>query len=353
MLLNFVAIIVVVFWINDVNAQKESVGIGDQFTIKVTRSGIQNSSTKIPIQIGTNVNATASVGTQLSYPTSYQPIYADSSNVITLQTDKHLYKPTDSVKVGGAIWSGLIATVGGINTVSIQVRDNNDNAIYTGKSHINSDGSYSSDFQLPPDVRNGWFTLEAKADVNQDVLNTLTLKLQAGLDTMTKFVVMSPNVWPIKAEGEDFQVNIASISNVTNVNFDEQAKKISFIVTGDSGTEGVADVTIPKSLLSGDFTFIMDGQPIPPNNILVSDTQESTTFEINYHHSSHEIDIIGTNAVPEFPFSTLALGAAIFSILVFNLFANRIKRNTYWLGCNIIFPSKNFLFYLRHYQNYR
>lgn len=332
-----VGIISIVLIMPQVNAQQERLGVGDQVTVTVTRGGNHTSSTIIqpPNQTVTNSNGTfgaqpaqvaSNTGSSISYNASYQNILADSSNTITVQTDRHLYKPGDSIKVTGTIWPILISTVGGIDTVSVEVRDVSDNLIYSGKSPLDTNGIYSADFQLPSDEKNGWFLLETKADVNQDVLNSLTLKMRAGFDAITKFVVISPTAWPIKADGNDFAVSIASNSDVSNINFDSQAKKISFTVTGETGTEGVADITIPKSLLGGSLTVMMDGQPVSQNDVIETDTQDSTILEINYHHSSHEIEIAGTNAVPEFPLSTFTLVVALSSILITNLFSNRIRR---------------------------
>jgi protein involved in polysaccharide export with SLBB domain len=330
-----VGIISVVLILPQANAQQERLGVGDQVTVTVTRGGNQTSSTATqpPNQTVTNSNGTVGAqptqvasNTASSYNTSYQNILADSSNTITVQTDKHLYKPGDSIKVSGTIWPTLISTVGGIDTVSVEARDINDSVIYSGKFPLDTNGSYSADFQLPSDEKNGWFLLETKADVNQDVLNSLTLKMRAGFDAITKFAVISPTAWPIKTDGKDFVVSIASNSDVSNVNFDSQAKKISFTVTGDPGTEGIVDITIPKSLLGGSLTVMMDGQLVSQNDVIETDTQDSTILEINYHHSSHEIEIAGTNAVPEFPLSTFTLVVALSSILITSPFSNRIRR---------------------------
>src|SRR5437667_1934220 len=243
-------------------------------------------------------------------------VYAGSDNTLAVQTQRHLYKPGDAVSIEGIIWSGLSASVGGINTVSVQVTDDGGNEIYTEKEQVNN-GEYSGSFELPTDAKKGAYTIHAKADVNAEVLSTLTLKMQAGLDSTTEFIVENPTAWAIKAGGHDFDVNITSDSDVTDVKFDEQAKKLSFGVQGETGTTGVTDITIPKSLLSGDLTVMIDGQVMSQNDVIeTADTQDDTTLEINYHHSSHVIDVVGTNAAPEFPVSTVIITVAVGYVII-------------------------------------
>jgi len=71
---------------------------------------------------------------------------------------------------------------------------------------------------------------------------------------------------------------------------------------------------------------MIDGQMISQDNVIeTADTQDETTLEINYHHSTHIIDVTGTNAVPEFPISIIVLTVAIASIFVASLInKNRI-----------------------------
>lgn len=263
------------------------------------------------------------------YKTKYEKHLASSDDSFTIQSEKHLYKPGEEVKLEGTIWSGLISTVGGINTVSIQVADNNDTTVYSGQNQVDSNGEYSADFTLPSDAKQGAYTISAKADVNANVLSTLTLQTQASLTSSAKFVVVSQNAFAVKAEDKDFEVDVATNSTVSDLKFDEQAKKVSFTVSGDSGTKGVSDVTIPKSLLNGNFTVMIDGQVMSPDDIVVtSDTQDQTTLELNYHHSTHEIDIVGTNAVPEFPVSALAMTLAMTSAIIAATFGARFFKRT-------------------------
>ena len=252
------------------------------------------------------------------FKSSYEKIYADSDNSFTIQTSRHLYKPGDQVEIDGTIWSGLMANVGNISTVSIEVQDNGGNVVYNGTSQVNSGGQYSATFQLPSDAKNGAYDVNVKANVSADILSTVSAKIQASLSQDGKFVVVSPNAWAVKAEGKDFGVNIATnSSSVNNFNFDEQHKKLSFTVQGETGTKGVLDIDIPKPLLSGNMTVMMDGQVMSQSDIIETDAQDHTTLEINYHHSTHQIDIIGTNAVPEFPLAIPVFLASIVSLIAF------------------------------------
>jgi hypothetical protein len=80
-------------------------------------------------------------------------------------------------------------------------------------------------------------------------------------------------------------------------------------VSGPSGTIGYTNVVIAKSLLNGSPAVLIDDGFTPV--LALSLTSNSTHYFIafTYHHSTHQITIGGSNAVPEFPISTLPLMA--------------------------------------------
>ena len=257
-----------------------------------------------------------------NYKMSYEKMNADSNNSFTVDAGHHIYKPGDQVSIEGSIWTNLMQTVGGISSVSIEVTDNVGTVVYSGTGQVNSNGDYSTEFQLPSDAKNGAYEINVKSDTSADVLNTLSLKTQSSLQSSTKFVVVSPNAFAIKAEGKDFDVQIASnSSSVTNMKFDEQGKKLSFTVQGETGTKGVTEIKIPKSLLSGNLNVMIDGQAMSQSDVIEkADTNDEVTLELNYHHSTHQIDIVGTNAVPEFSsLVSLVLVASILSVIVLSM----------------------------------
>ena len=268
-----------------------------------------------------------------SYKTSYQKVNADLHNSLTVETNHHLYKPGENVVIQGDISSQLSAAVSGANVLTIQAMDNNGNVVSNQTSQANSDGSYSSSFTLSGDAKQGAYTVTSILNVRTDLLGAFSADWKAQLQGSARFVVVSPTTFSVKAQGDggqekDFAVNIASNSTVSNLQFDQSAKQVSFNVDGQTGTQGVTQVTIPKGMLSGDMQLMIDGSAAADNDVMVSsDTQAETTFEINYHHSSHVITISGTNVVPEFPMTTaLVMAGAIGSVVIFATRARFLHR---------------------------
>ncbi|MBI1827970.1 MAG: hypothetical protein HY222_04520 [Thaumarchaeota archaeon] len=332
-------------------AQKEQVGLNADASAKINLGKTEmssNSTTQANASAGNSEenkgksnenyqsqeNAQSHTNAQAeyheNYKSSYEKMSVDSENSFTVETDKHLYKPGDDVKIEGSIWSGLITDLGGANQISIQVLDNNGTIVNDGKVQVNGDGQYSTEFTLPNNAKNGAYTINVKIDLSADLVGSLTLKAQGNLQSSAKFVVVSPNAFAVKAEGKDFDVKLASNSNVTNLQFDAQAKKIFFTVSGETGTKGTTDITIPKSLLSGNISVMIDGQIMSQADVIeTANTQDETTLEINYHHSTHTIEIVGTNAVPEFPTTVLVMAAAVGLLVIFASTRQPILKSLY------------------------
>ncbi|MBX5321403.1 MAG: S8 family serine peptidase [Candidatus Bathyarchaeota archaeon] len=111
-------------------------------------------------------------------------------------------------------------------------------------------------------------------------------------------------------EGEEYLVEITSNSTVTNFNFSQQQMKIGFNVTGDEGTVGFCNVTIPNILLGGPYTVLVNDVPIT-SEWTWNNTHSFIYF--TYTHSEHHIDIVGSSAIPEFPLETFLLLLAMLS----------------------------------------
>jgi hypothetical protein len=103
--------------------------------------------------------------------------------------------------------------------------------------------------------------------------------------------------------GNTYYIPIFTNSTVSNFNFDPDAKRISFNVTGTTGM-GFCNITIPRSLLDvtvGNWTVKIDGIPLFPENFTVTQNDDYVFICLTYSHSVHTIEIVGTWVVTEFP----------------------------------------------------
>lgn len=305
--------------------QTESQGDGQSNASSGNQNGDDDSAGGSSNNIG-SIQTSAEAKAQL-YKPAYPKVAADSKSSLTVQSEKHLYKPGEEVKVEGSVWSNLLAQINGGGSageeglVTVQVTDNKGAVVASQDVPISSQGGYSAVFTLPSDAELGAYTVESKVQVKADLLGLLSADLTAKLPqpSAAKFVVASPQAFAVQAEGKEFDVRIASNSTtVSDFRFDQEAKKVSFTVEGETGTRGVTQVTLQKPMLSGQMTVLIDGEVVDPESnsvIVTSDTSSEMTLEINYHHSKHTIEVAGTNVVPEFPVSMAVMAVAIGSIV--------------------------------------
>ncbi len=306
----------------------------------------QNISTQVNSNTGTSTETNSQ--NHIMYMSSHKKIIADSKDYVTVQTERHIYKPGEQVIIDGSMWSGLFTAVGGAayldtvpissiggnsitELVTIQVKDSNGKVVSSQEAQIDNNNDYSATFTLPQGATQGAYNVQSAIELKAGLLGTLDSSTAAKLQSSTKFVVTSPVQYVVKTMENDLNVEIASNSTVNNFEFNSDEKKVSFTVEGQSGTKGVTLITIPKSILWGQITVFIDGIAQTPDSdsvIVTSNTDTETSFEINYHHSMHVIDVIGTQAaqanpsgtqaVPEFgAIASIVLVLAIISTVVF------------------------------------
>jgi parallel beta-helix repeat protein len=102
------------------------------------------------------------------------------------------------------------------------------------------------------------------------------------------------------------EISVVSNSSISNFNFslvNWTTASLTFNVTGNTGTHGFCQVNIPKALINGSLTVMLDGKLIqePQFRILPASNQNYICIYINYTHSEHTMEITGTTTVPEFP----------------------------------------------------
>jgi hypothetical protein len=84
-------------------------------------------------------------------------------------------------------------------------------------------------------------------------------------------------------------------SYVDDISFDRNVKTISFNVEGYSGV-GWCRVAVPKQLLGGPFTVLVDGATVTHTQ---TENATHNFFSFTYQHSEHTVEIVGTTVIEE------------------------------------------------------
>ncbi|HXV45279.1 MAG TPA: hypothetical protein VD736_01255, partial [Nitrososphaera sp.] len=95
---------------------------------------------------------------------------------------------------------------------------------------------------------------------------------------------------------------------------EEENKRITFKVDGQTGTVGTIEIPIGM-ILEGPYSVTIDGQATSDFEVIPAVTSEEAILRISYTHSIHDVAVTGTNVVPEFPISILIMASALGSIM--------------------------------------
>jgi hypothetical protein len=103
-------------------------------------------------------------------------------------------------------------------------------------------------------------------------------------------------------DSDAYPVTVNSDSTILGFKFNQTEKQMSLDVTGKTGTSGSCEITFPDGLLWDTFSLRMDGYALVEGDDYSQTYNEAHyTFHISYIHSSHTIEIVASEAVPEFP----------------------------------------------------
>jgi outer membrane protein assembly factor BamB len=138
-----------------------------------------------------------------------------------------------------------------------------------------------------------------------------------GYNTVTCFGSLFPPVtyhYVVHAGVQDHDVVLvvnATAGPLDTTKLTPSLRTIAYNVTGIPATNGMSNITIPKSLMSGfdDSSVLVDGG-LPMTGPIISSNATHTSLYFTYTHSYHTITITSSQIIPEFP------TAAIFLLLI-------------------------------------
>jgi len=142
---------------------------------------------------------------------------------------------------------------------------------------------------------------------------------------MAPITIFDAGTW----EWTNYNVNIISNSTVSDFSFNpEEGAFIRFNVRGEAGTTGFCRVTIPKDMLNTEdnWVVLVDEDAVTPT---VNEDANSSYLYFTYEHSTKNIEIIGTTAIPEFPswiFLPLFMVATLLTVIVYKRLPKKLGR---------------------------
>jgi parallel beta-helix repeat protein len=110
-------------------------------------------------------------------------------------------------------------------------------------------------------------------------------------------IFFDPGIW----EWKHYYVNCISNSTLSDFYFDPlEGSFIRFNATGKNGTSGFCRVIVPKGLLNSQnsWNVLINGEPVTST---INEDSHNTYLYFTYDHSTKTVEIIGTDAIPEFP----------------------------------------------------
>jgi len=141
-----------------------------------------------------------------------------------------------------------------------------------------------------------------KADTDEEAMKeALGLTGETDLHPVSIITIGHPSKYLHKAEWDEtiYPVEIKTNSTILNFTFDQRNSKISFNVSGPSETNGFCNVTIPNSLLWGDFTVLINGNPQTTLTQNTNSTHASLYFTYELLGSLN-VQIVSEYVIPEF-----------------------------------------------------
>jgi len=130
-------------------------------------------------------------------------------------------------------------------------------------------------------------------------------------------------------EDTQYDVYVVSNSTVSDFSFNSDGARVSFKIEGEPGTMGFCNVTIPKNLLYAEntWTVLVDGISVTPT---VNEEENYTNLHFTYNHSTKTVEIIGTDAIPEFPSLTPLLVMIVTILVIAVIYRRKLQNRGIW-----------------------
>jgi predicted secreted protein with PEFG-CTERM motif len=227
---------------------------------------------------------------------------------ITVTTDKSSYNDRDKITIAGTTAQYVQGT-----PISLIIRNPIGNIVDINQVDVGTDNTYSTTIVASGSLWQAAGTYSVLVEYgSQDRTATTTFQFSGSLVTKV------PSTIPV--DGTNLSVSY-TITNgkVLDIKADTPSK--SLIVSIQTTGDGVLTITLPRALIDAQvngqddqFFVLNDGQEASFQEI--NKTSTDRTLSIPFTDGTQQIEIIGTQIVPEFgPIAALVLAIAIISII--------------------------------------
>ena len=231
---------------------------------------------------------------------------------ITVSTDQPSYLLGDTIVISGSVKSPVKNT-----QLSIQIFDPSNNLVHVDQIDVSEDGKYTDTVKAVGVYwkANGAYTVKVQYAL-PGVTAQATFIFQSSVPSVSNvFEVKDPTSQQIF--GVNYTITGGTVKDMT---LDTQS--ISLIASINSTTDGTITLQIPRALVdaktnSGQddaFIILIDGAEVKSQSESSNNNYRNLT--IQFYQGDQDIEIIGTQVVPEFgPIAALVLAIAIISII--------------------------------------
>ncbi|TLY06720.1 MAG: copper-binding protein [Thaumarchaeota archaeon] len=245
---------------------------------------------------------------------SYLPVFAQSpsstsvpSIPITVMTDKSSYSDGDTMIISGLVKDQLNVPI------SIVIKDTNQNIVLIGQVSANSDNTYLTQ------VTTGGILWSAVGTYEIDV--TYGSKDRTAKAT---FVFTGYHFYPIIIQGVSYNVTY-TITNGTINSITPKTDAKLLQISIDPAGDGTLVITLPRSLIDSKTGNQDDPFSLQEDGVVVkfeeSKSDISRTLTLPFSSDTRQIEIIGTQIVPEF--GPLVFVSLTISMMLILLYAKR------------------------------
>jgi predicted secreted protein with PEFG-CTERM motif len=241
------------------------------------------------------------------------PAYA--ATTITVQTDKTSYNSGDTIKITGKV----TVDTGAVNQpVLIKVQDPLGTIARVDQVMPGADGSYTYSFPSGGKLmaKDGKYTVTVTYKSTTTNQSTFDFKAAPGGEGSWK-------MFPLKVGDKTYQIPyMISGGSVSGMTID--GKLATLTVTISSTADGKLDIRLPRNVINAtnsatkaqeDFAVFVDDQNMDATE--ATPTADARQLSINFDSGTETIEIVGTEAIPEFgAIAAIVLAVAIVGIIV-------------------------------------